>query len=432
MDALFPPGPQKSLLLGDAPLLQHNPLSYLLQASRTYGDIVHFRVGPSHAYLLTNPRDAHDVLVERFDQFSEKPSLFRALNSAMGHDLFAPKETVKQAPMRRGVFQTGWLDPLLEAAAQSATQPLDSWRGGDPLPMLRNLTLSIVVQTLFGDSSDRVMALTEQLDELVAAQQDYQRLESPFTPPGWIPTVRNRQRQHAAAELKRIMRILVEDHRARGRYDLLWCLLQAADIERFAIEEALALFHAGHRAAAHTLAWAWALLAQHPDAAEALHTEVETVLGSRTPTADDLANLPYCDMIIRETLRLHPPMWLISRQAKRETRLRDYYVPAGSTILISPYIVHHSARYFTSPEHFLPERFSDSLTRRGSGYAYMPFGAGRYAQVEHDYALTIGKLILAMSAQRFRLGLVTTGDESEVSAHPRGLQLQAERFEVAV
>src|SRR5262245_5286067 len=146
MDALFPPGPQKSLLLGDAPQFKDDPLNYLLQSARAYGDIVHFRFGPSHAYLLTNPRDAHDVLVERFDQFEDKPSLLRALNSAMGHDLFAPKDRVRKKAMRRGVFKAAWLEPYVDATVRDCAQALDHWQGGDPVVLLETLTLRLVTR----------------------------------------------------------------------------------------------------------------------------------------------------------------------------------------------------------------------------------------------------------------------------------------------
>src|SRR5215207_376027 len=140
MDALFPPGPQKSLLLGDAPHFKENPLGFMLQSARTYGDLVHFRFGPSHAYLLTNPRDAHYVLVERHDQFAKTMSLRRAFNSAMGHDLFAPKDKTTKKPLRRGIFRTEWLGESLSTAAHHAVQALENAQTSDPTELLETLT----------------------------------------------------------------------------------------------------------------------------------------------------------------------------------------------------------------------------------------------------------------------------------------------------
>lgn|GEM_PF-5816036 len=417
MDALFPPGPQKSLLLGDAPHFKENPLGFMLQSARTYGDLVHFRFGPSHAYLLTNPRDAHYVLVERHDQFATTMSLGRAFNSAMGHDLFAPKDKTTKKPLRRGMFRVEWLEHTLDAAARHAAQELEHRQHNNPTELLDLLTGKIVAATLLGDvtRTDLVIRLQRALRRH-SSKRDFQ---SPLTLPTWIPTTRNRECQRADKQITQFLEQILEDQQANRQPSVLQNLLQNYENEAYALEELLTLLQAGYEAAAQTVAWAWALLAQHPEAAEALHAEV-VPLGSRKPNTDDLANLVYCEMVLKETMRLHPPTKIISRQAKKETRLGEYYVPSGSTIFISPYIIHHSARYFTSPDRFLPERFGESFARQSSSYAYMPFGAGTYAQVEQEYALTVGKLTLALLAQRFRF---TAAAQPENATVPVGLGL---------
>jgi cytochrome P450 len=421
MDVLFPPGPQKSLLFGDAPQFRQNPLDFMQRSARTYGDLVHFRFGPSHAYLLTNPRDAHRVLVEHHDQFADRPSLLRALNSAMGHDLFAPKDKITKKTLRRGKFRAKWIEPFVDEMARTTVPLLDMWQGGDPATLLREITLQMVTTTLFGEAEGERKNLALKLDRALAATRDEQRFRSPLTLPGWIPTTNNRTYRQAQGEMKSLLRQLIANH-AGG---MLAHLLDTAESPTLAAEELLALFYAGREAAAQTVAWAWALLAQHPEAADALHAEVDTVLGDRMPSADDLPNLTYCEMVFQETLRLHPPVWLISRQAKKETRLGEYYVPAGSTIFVSPYIIHHSQRYNTAPDRFIPERFGESFLKRGTG-AYMPFGAGTYAEVEREYSTMIGKLVLALAAQRFRFAPASPISD-EPTAYPRGVQLQPER-----
>ncbi len=398
MDALFPPGPQKSLILGDAPHFKNNPLDFMQQAARAYGDLVHFRFGPSHAYLLTNPRDAHYVLVERDDLFSDQPSFLRALNSAMGHDLFAPKDGVKKRPTHRASFRPEWLDGMIDGMAQAAATRLDAWQGGDLLPLLEPLALELVAGTLFGHVEGNHVAAA--LERAIGAQQHEGRFRSPLTPPAWIPTAHNRQRTRAARDLRRWSLQALAQYRVSG--PLLSALVSSAANDTQAAEELVALFRAGRFAVAQTIARAWSLLAEHPEAADALDAEVETVLGGRLPTAADLPYLTYCELVFKETLRLQPPVMLLSRQARKETRLGEYYAPAGSTIFVSPYIIHHSPRHYASPEHFLPERFGESFARRGSRCAYLPFGAGAFAEAEHAYATTLGKLILALTAQRSR------------------------------
>src|SRR5579871_2808113 len=241
MDALFPPGPQKSLFLGDAPQFKNNPFEYMLQASRAYGDLVHFRFGPSHAYLLTNPRDAHRVLVEHHDQFVEKPNLLRALNSAMGHDLFAPSDKVTKQTLRRGTFKAEWLTPVIDQAVQSAAPLLDTWQGGDPLPMLRAVTIRMVAETLFGKADDRA----ERLANAAAVCRDDQAFQSPLTLPNWVPTEANRQRQRAQHEIEGLIRQFVGEHRCANNECIFAQLLDSAERASWAVDELLALCYVG-------------------------------------------------------------------------------------------------------------------------------------------------------------------------------------------
>ena len=311
------------------------------------------------------------------------------------------------------------------------TRALDDWQAGSPIVPLRMLTRAAAAKILFGDRDDHLRATIARLDQVLGADGDDPHFQSPLRLPLWVPTAKNERRKRTNAELNALIRQIINDHRAHGRYDVFGCLLQAADSETAAIEEMITLFRAGHRALANTLAWAWCLLAQHPDAANSLQAEVDAELGGRPPTGDDLPDLPYSEMILKETLRLHPPDGLVSRQAKHETRLSNYYVPSGSTIFISPYIIHHSARIFPSPAYFLPERFGEGLAQRSSVYAYMPFGGGTYAEGAHAYVMTLGKLILAQSAQRFRMRLHSrppASAEPEWSAAPHGWQLEPERL----
>ncbi len=430
MDAFFPPGPQKSLLLGDAPKFNQAPLDYMVQAARTYGAIVHFRFGPSHAYLLTNPRDAHWVLVEQVDLFAEKHSLARALNSAMGHDLFPPEERVRKQKLVQGVYNRRWLDVFAEDVISLSVRALRDWQGGDPLPMLTTLARRLVTRTLFGDVDGQLVKIARQLEQTIFAKRDDRSFQSPLTPPLWIPTAQNRRRQQAAAELQQMVAALINVHQTQGRYSVFSCLLQASASQAAAVDEMLALFYAGTEALAHTLAWAFQLLAQNPLATETLGDEIDAALGVRKPTGDDLAELAYADMVLKETLRLYPPVWLVSRQAKREARIGDYYVPSGSTIFISPYVIHHSPRCFTSPEKFLPERYSEALVKHGGAYASLPFGAGRFAASEQSFMLALAKPVLALMAQHYQLTPATTGTpqiEAGLSLRPVGLNLRRDQ-----
>lgn len=142
---------------------------------------------------------------------------------------------------------------------------------------------------------------------------------------------------------------LIAEHRAGGdRGDVLSLLLaQQGDMalnDRQVRDETLTLFLAGHETTANALTWAWHLLAQHPEVQAALHHELTQVLGRRLPTSGDMKNLPYTRMVLAETLRLYPPAWAIGRRAVADVHIGGYTIPAGATVVASPYVMHRDQR----------------------------------------------------------------------------------------
>src|SRR5690349_4873157 len=113
MDTLFPPGPQKSLFLGNAPDFERDALGFMERSARQHGELVHFRYGPMHSYLVTNPSEARYVLEEAPHLFTRQMTLLRALNSAMGHELIPPKPPKKKIEDDRVLFRPAWLTELL-------------------------------------------------------------------------------------------------------------------------------------------------------------------------------------------------------------------------------------------------------------------------------------------------------------------------------
>lgn len=420
MDVFFPPGPQKSLLFGNAPELQRDPLNFMHDSARKYGEIVHFRFGPSHAYLVTSPAYAHYVLVERADRFSETQRLMRTINSAFGHDLRPPKDTIKKQLRPQTLFRESWLDDHIQSMATLADAMVAGWDVHQPREMVgefRRLTLKLMAHALLDTTTTDVAA--RMSEALVASRQLADRgFQSPLALPQWLPLPGPKKSSLSARDLDTMIHELIAERRAEGANKnanyggLLAKLIEAADArgnspatEAQARDEAVALFLAGHETTAHTLAWAFYLLAQNPDAEAMLHAELDAALGGRVPTAADLEPLAFTHRVVRETLRLYPPAWLISRQATIEIQLGNYYLPSGSTVFVSPYIMQRRSRYFADPEAFIPERFMDGYERRIPRYAYMPFGGGTRAGLESGIAVTETAVLLATIAQRVRLSI---------------------------
>jgi cytochrome P450 len=171
-------------------------------------------------------------------------------------------------------------------------------------------------------------------------------------------------------------------------------------------DEALTLFLAGHETTANALTWTWYLLSQNPEAEARLRAELDDVLQGRLPKIDDLPRLSYTSMIFSEALRLYPPAWVVGRMAKVDCEVAGYSVPAGTLLVMSPYVTQRDPRYFPEPERFDPERWTAEEQEKRSKFTYYPFGGGTRVCIGERFAWLEGVLLLATIAQKWRLRLV--------------------------
>jgi cytochrome P450 len=150
---------------------------------------------------------------------------------------------------------------------------------------------------------------------------------------------------------------------------------------------------------------------------------LQEVLQGRSPTPSDIPKLPVCEAILLETLRLHPPAYMIGRCAASSTSLTDefgkgFLIPKGTTALVAPYLLHRDSRWWTDAEQFLPARWLDPEKPKNSGVSwrtalselgaqgtstYLPFGGGPRSCIGTGFAMIEGFLVLAMIMQRWRL-----------------------------
>jgi len=139
------------------------------------------------------------------------------------------------------------------------------------------------------------------------------------------------------------------------------------------------------------------------------------VLGGRAPTLADLPDLRYGRMVIEESMRLFPPVWATSRQAYRDDVVGGQTVRADTTVTVSPYVTHRHPAFWEDPDRFDPERFTPERSAARPEYAYFPFGGGPRRCIGNQFAMMEAQLILATTAQAFRLRSVPG---SVVEPHP--------------
>src|SRR5262249_39834067 len=154
-----------------------------------------------------------------------------------------------------------------------------------------------------------------------------------------------------------IFRTIEERRREGPKDDLLQMLLEARDEEtgeamsdQLLRDELITMVSAGHETRANALSFAVFLLSKHPSWLRAVRDEAQSVLGDRLPEIDDVKKLPTAAMVIEETMRLYPPVWVFERRALAEDTFEDFVIPKDATVGISPYVLHRSAKHWENPE----------------------------------------------------------------------------------
>jgi cytochrome P450 len=412
----FPPGPERGALDGIFSPFRRDPLTFLAQAARQYGDIVGLRFLHFRTYLISHPDFIEDVLVTHPRKFI-KGRVLQANKRLFGNGLLTSEGDfwLRQRRLAQPAFHRARIGSYADTMVQYTGRLMESWKHGDVRDAhqeMMQLTLQIVGKTLFGaDVTGDARAVGETLRLLLDLSSDFRKLI--FTPK-WLPTPRNIRTSLGVRRLEKIVYRIIAERRASGRDtgDLLSMLLAAQDEDgsrmndRQLRDEAITLFLAGHETTANLLSWTWWLIAQHGDVEAQLHDELDSVLAGRAPGLDDLPKLRYTEHILTESMRLYPPAWGMARLAIEDHEISGYPVPKGTGVAIAQWVVHRDPRWYDAPEEFRPERWAGDLAKRLPRFAYFPFGGGPRQCIGNAFALMEATLIVATIAQQFRLRLV--------------------------
>jgi len=216
-------------------------------------------------------------------------------------------------------------------------------------------------------------------------------------------------------QLSKLVGTLATRRRAEQteHFDFLQMLMDARDketgnpmTERELIDEAMTLIVAGHETTASGLNWTWYLLSQNPQAEARMHAEIDAAGERPSPSLAEMEQLSYTRNVVDEALRLYPPGWLLSRRTIAADTLAGYTVPAGTDVLLCPYLLHRHPRYWKEPEAFRPERFDAEHESERPRFAYMPFAAGPRHCIGESLALFEMYMHLYKVARRYRLRYV--------------------------
>jgi cytochrome P450 len=414
-------GPRGHWLLGSLPRLRTDMLGFFEECFREHGDAAYFRVANRRSMLLSHPDDIERVLVTENRRFIKNYALI-FLKPLLGNGLLLNEgqSWLRQRRLIQPAFSRQRVESYAPVMAECTERLLDEWGDGethDIASAMMQLTMTIAGRTLLGiDVGQRFSDVARCLE---AVMHDFlARFGAAVPLPYWMPTLRNVRLRWTITRLDRILQQLIDERRAATTHggDFLSLLLGARDEEdgsripdRQIRDEVMTMFLAGHETTANALSWTWYLLAQHPRIQERVEAEARNVLGGRRPTAAEVPKLVFCEQVVREAMRLYPPAYVVGRRPLEDVTIGRHFIPAGTNVLMSQWIVHRDERWFADPLQFIPDRWADGSLSGLPKYAYFPFGGGPRVCIGNTFAMFEAPLVLAMMAARFSLKLVAEG-----------------------
>ena len=380
------------------------------------------KMGRYSVYIANSPQTVQHVFVNNNRNYNRKSIFMRnALEPLLGDGLFISDGDVWQArrDMEAPAFKATQLRNFAKIMTDCALEWSRRWEVQYPgknmfmLTEMASLTAEVLCRCLFGkqlgmDNSHRIIKGFSRYQATIR----HVDLAAVFGLPKWF---HRKPRNHQAMVMARQIHDVVDEiitaqlNNPGEKQSLLAQMLgyyRPDDPDSISLQqirnEIVVLLMAGHETTANSLSWSWYLLSQHPRVAERLQQELDTVLGDRPPTFDDVARLPYTRAVFEEALRLYPPVPILSREAIGDDQVGKFRVPKGTLVVVAPWLLHRHADYWEYPHHFVPERFTGEWSSKNTKYTYIPFSIGPRNCLGAAFGLIEAVLCLAVLAQKFR------------------------------
>lgn len=410
---MFPDGPPRSARYLLLARWLRRPMDLLDECRRRYGDTFRLDLGIPNADLVVTGDP--DLVREVFSCGPDELHAGEAnvvLKPFLGEHsllLLDGREHLRQRRLLLPPFHGERMEAYGSAMIEATDATIDRWRVGEEFaiaPSMRDITLEIILRTVFGiDAPRRDPLFTELSHTLEGATSPFLLLPwlqldlGPLSPWGRF--------QARARRVDELLHAAIRARRAAGtagRTDVLSLLLEARDENGEAMtdvelrDQLITLLVAGHETTATALAWAFRYILERRDVLAKLRDEI----GGGPLGARRIAALPYLDATVREVLRIRPVIPMVGRRLKVARTFGRWELPRGAFIAPSIWLAHHREEIFPAPTEFRPERF---LERKPSASEWFPFGGGIRRCIGMAFALYEMKMSLATVLSRANLSL---------------------------
>ncbi|MXM68396.1 cytochrome P450 [Streptomyces sp. HUCO-GS316] len=425
--------------LGHGWQLARDPLAFMSRL-RDHGEVVRLKLGPKTVYAVTTPALTGALALS--PHYIIAGPLWESLEGLLGREGVATANGPLHRRQRRTIQPAFRLDaipaygPIMEEEAHALTE---RWKPGETIDCTSEafrVAVRVAARCLLrGDYMD------ERAERLCAALATvfrgmYQRMVVPLGPLYRLPLPANRKFNRALADLHLVVDEIVAERRASGQRpdDLLTALLEAKDDngdpigEQEIHDQVVAILTPGSETIASTIMTLLQVLADHPEHADRVCAEVESVTGGRPVAFEDVRKLGHTNNVVVESMRLRPAVWILTRRAVTETELGGYRIPAGADLVYSPYAIQRDPRSYARNQEFEPDRWLPERVKEVPKYAMRPFSVGNRKCPSDHFSMAMLTLITAALAAAFRFEQVAGSNDSTrvgITLRPHRLLLRA-------
>lgn len=401
------------------PRLVKDPVTELARmGTEAGGRVVRLDIGPFRPYLVSHPDHVQQVLKTEWSNFVREGMFWRPLRRVLGHSVFSegdPWESSRKIlkPLFTAKYTASLGESLADIIAESMDELDEHARTGRPVDggyQMMTITNQAVVQVLFGGHISRDTAERLIPEFATCATSIHFRLLLPFAPYS-VRVPGDRRFLAAVKKIDDIVLPIIERTGAEadtGAKEVVSALMRArvgqdgrADVGQIR-DDLVNVYGAATETTAMSLTWLWAVLHENPEVNDRLHQEIDDVVGDGPVRPAHVPRLTFLRMVLQEVLRVHPPGWIIPRQAVADTEIGGVRIKAGSQVLVSPYTTHRLPEFWDRPHEFDPERWSPEREERRHPFAFLPFGGGPHVCLGRHLYYLEAPLVIANVLSRYR------------------------------
>jgi cytochrome P450 len=426
----LPPGPQISFS-EFMDKVNDNPFNFLMDLIQKYGDTIYIKLQQKDVYILSNPDYIEQIFTRDFKLFSKARAA--ELRPFLGNGLLLNEgESHRQ---HRKIIQPLFLPKSIKSYSNIMVDNIkhisDNWQDNTTIDVLQEMTMlamGVMTESLFGINfrdRDTFSKVSDSFTNILESfTQVHEPIENILVEKSASTTGDNNKKQNKFQDsidfLNQKIYTLMDHIKKTNpeKPNLISHLMKAKDPDSGEIglpeqqirDEIMIFLFAAHDTTSTALTWSLAYLATNLEIQDKLQKELDSVLeGGRLPTGDDLPKLEYAENIFKETLRIRPSVWALSRLTNEEYTMGEYVIPSNSIIFMSQYAMHNSPKYFVDPDKFIPERWTKEFLFKLPRFAYFPFGGGIRSCIGETFAVQEGILALATIFQRWNILLTEKG-----------------------